>query len=635
VIHSFHHVDSRSGERIDQLRAEIARVAATLPDLRRRYPRSWREFRDALKQRDDPYLLYAEYERLAGEAGLDAGSVALLARIANQLGQWITVPGPEADEPGDDLTGLVIRKPDWLSTAISLVVNDEETYAAKGLLPHSRLHQIWDNPAHRHRYPPRLFRSFLALMERFELSYRVTDPARRAEQTSLIPLRLAPGRPDLTAWSGYRPEWPRAGQICEITEADGRPARLPEGLMCQLIVRFHPYSLGQADVRDSVHWLHGMVLEDSYQGRALIEARDNLIWVTVCGVSPGFLLYRLTDEIRQLVQQWEGFRVSVKVPCGTCPPTARNRGLFPIEILMRVREEAPAIHCLTCGRAQRIDALLALVSPAQLAKADAGPLTVGEVQQVVRAELEPLADRIAENGVRNERGLHSLGAGLIGHLVARDEKLDDFLESLDDEVRRAPWLAGIDELPATVRRPRLTHVGLRLSLWCEHARLPLSVLRNDPKAGVYELTVPREWLVKAAPYLRVGLTLLRTFTPIVGDGLDGVLSDAARQTLGDQLKAAGDSLEPLLEEAGSYRVLEAGPADRAASAIVVDRAERPSAAVLRRLQQLIEEQDPTFAGLERVRYRTGGHTRYRWVDPRFVGLYRAELPDVPGPGAGR
>jgi hypothetical protein len=610
LICGFHHVDSRTGERIGELRTDIARVAATLPGVQRRYPRSWQEFRAALKRRDEPYLPYDEYERLAEGAGLAADSAGLLARIANQLGQWITFADPEADE----VTELVILKPDWLSTAISLVLNNEETYTAKGLLPHRRLPGIWDDPGRRHHYPRRLFSPFLALMRRFELCYPVTDPTRGGEQVSLIPLLLAAPRPDLSAaWTGYRTDWPRAAQVCEITEADGGRALLPEGLMPRLIARFHPYSLGQSDVRDSVHWLGGMVLQDSYQGRALIEARDNLIWVTVRGVSPGFLLYRLTDEIRQVVDDWKGFQVTVKVPCRTCPPGRRDRGLFAIRLLLRIRESRADLHCLSCGEPQRIDDLLSGMSQAQLT----GPgdaRTVEEVRQVVRKELEPLARKIEGIGVHNERDLQGVRADLIGHLVSRDEWTLRLFESLDDEVRAGPWLAGIGEIHRTLLRPGLTHVRLRLSLWCEHARLPLSVLRDDPEAGVYELEVPREWLVKAAPYLRVGLTLLRTFTPIVGDGLDDVLSDAARQALGDQLKAAGDSLEPMIEEAASFQALEAPH---------VVPAERPDAAVLRSLQQLIANQDKTFAGLVRVRHHIGGRIRYRWVDARFAPLYSA------------
>ncbi|MEV4344980.1 COR domain-containing protein [Actinoplanes sp. NPDC049596] len=619
LICGFHHVDSRSGNRIGELSAHIARVAAALPGVQRRYPRSWQTFRAGLKRLDAPYLRYHEYEQRAGEAGL-GDSAALLARIANRLGQWITFGDSDSDP--DAATDLVILKPDWLSTAISLVLNDEQTYAAKGLLPHRRLPEIWNDPNRRHHYPPRLFPAFLALMQRFELSYPVTDPTRGGEQISLIPLLLAATRPDLSvAWNDYRPDWPRASQVCEITEDDGGPARLPEGLMCRLIARFHPYSLGLSDVRDSVHWLNGMVLQDSYQGRALVEARDNLIWVTVSGVSPGFLLYRLTDEIRQVVDDWKGFQVTVKVPCRTCPPGQRNRGLFAIRLLLRIRETHPELHCLTCGEPQVIDELLTGVSPAQLdRRADAR--TAAELRQVVREELEPLAELIAGIGPYAERALQSLGRTQISHLVARDELFLQLLEALDDEVRDGPWLAGIDKLPATVLRPGWTRARLRLSLWCEHARLPLSVLRDDPGAGVYELEVPRDWLIKAAPYLRVGLALLRTFTPIVGEGLDDVLSDTARQTLGDQLKAAGESLEPMLNEAASYHVLEAAPGDRAASAVAVDRAERPDAAVLRGLQQLIADQDKTFAGLVRVRNHIGGRLRYQWVDARFVPLYR-------------
>jgi Leucine-rich repeat (LRR) protein len=617
LIRGFHHVDSRTGDRIDELRTAIAEVAAELSDVPQRCPRPWREFRDTLKMQDEPYLRYAEYEMLAEPAGLSPKSAALLARIANQLGQWITF-----DDPEHKVTELVILKPDWLATAVSLIVNDEVTYAAKGLLPHGRLSRIWNDPARRHSYPPALFRHFVTLMERYELSYRVTDPAAPGEQASMIPLCLPSTRPDLQAWTAYRPELPSAEQVCEIT-ADDAPVRLPDGLMCQLIVRFHPYSLGHDDVRNSVHWLHGMVLEDSYQGRALIEAKDNQIWVTVRGVSPGFLLYRLTEEIRQVVQKPpKTLRVTVKVPCRTCARQARNRGLFPLDLLMRVRTEDTKIRCLVCYESQRIDDLLTGVSASQLATTDAGPLAVAEIQQALREEIEPLVNTIAGITVRNERTLKSIGGRLVEHLVARDEKLNDILESIDDEVRNGPWMASIDELPRSAFRPQITKVSLRLSLWCEHARLPLSVLRDDPEAGVYDLQVPREWLVKAAPYLRLGLALLRTFVPIVGAGLDGVVPDPARGALGDQLKAAGDSLAPVIDEAGSYRALEGDP-----DAVV--RAERPDAAVLRQLQHMIADQDPTFGGLERVRLPTGGPTRYKWVDPRFLGLYRMDVPTIP------
>jgi Leucine-rich repeat (LRR) protein len=603
MIVGFHHVDSRTGDRIDELRAAVGRVAAAVSGPGRWYPRTWLKFRDEIKNGGRPYLDYPDFLQQAKESGLQRESAALLARITDRLGHWITFTE-------DDTTALVVLQPDWLSRAISLILNDRETYDANGLLPDGRLPEIWGGAD---PYEPRLYRPFLSLMERYELSYRVADLVRHGESISLIGLRVPTTRPDLTAvWHDYRPGWEQASQICEITDAEGGTPGLPEGLMCQLIVRFHRYSLGRADVRSSVHWRTGMVLEDSYQGRALIEQDGHLIRVTVRGASPALLSYRLTDEIRGLIEAvWRGFRVRVMVPCRACPRPGRNPGLFDIAILLSSRGEDDSVRCLTCGARQRIDDLLHGVREARPTHA----LYPSEVRHLIRSELGPLADAIVDAGVQVER-LAVESNRMARTLTARDAALDELLAALDDETRNGPWLAGIDALPRSVLKPGVTHINLRLSLWCEHAQLPLSVLRDDPEAGVYDLSLPRQWLIRAAPYLKVGMTFLRTFVPIVPDGLDGVLSEAGRAMLGDQLKAAGESLEPILDEADSPRMIPG------AAATPAERSDRPGAAALRQLQQLIKEQDPTFAGLELVRIRGGGHRRYMWVDPRFAARYR-------------
>ena len=58
-------------------------------------------------------------------------------------------------------------------------------------------------------------------------------------------------------------------QICRIVDENGQSAKA-EGLFFQLIVRLHKYSLGREDYHKSVHWQRAIVLEDRYNGRALL-----------------------------------------------------------------------------------------------------------------------------------------------------------------------------------------------------------------------------------------------------------------------------------------------------------------------------------------------------------------------------
>ena len=67
--------------------------------------------------------------------------------------------------------------PDWLATAISHVLDDEQTRKNHGLVNFGRLCQLWDEPKRpKDRCLPSLHRTFLQLMERYDLSYRITEP---------------------------------------------------------------------------------------------------------------------------------------------------------------------------------------------------------------------------------------------------------------------------------------------------------------------------------------------------------------------------------------------------------------------------------------------------------------------------
>ena len=89
-----------------------------------------------------------------------------------------------------------------------------------------------------------------------------------------------------------RNEWPeqldegdeQQVQICRIVDEKGQSATA-EGLFYQLIVRLHKFSLAREDFNASVHWQRGLILDDDYNGRALLEHIGNDVRITVRGVS--------------------------------------------------------------------------------------------------------------------------------------------------------------------------------------------------------------------------------------------------------------------------------------------------------------------------------------------------------------
>jgi len=144
-------------------------VAVSLPEVGRSVPKRWQEVREALQNTNQAYLSLEEVMKLCRSHGIDNEEAHLFITIEHHLGHLIHYEHDPA------LQDIVVLKPDWLATAISFVLDDEDTRTNHGLVSYDRLHQLWDDPKRNEdfRYPPELHPIFLRLMERFDLSYRV------------------------------------------------------------------------------------------------------------------------------------------------------------------------------------------------------------------------------------------------------------------------------------------------------------------------------------------------------------------------------------------------------------------------------------------------------------------------------
>ena len=600
TVVDFFFVDSKPdalGHRkgIEELKRAIARVAAELPEVGRSVPKSFADVRAALQAKGLPYLPLDEVLAICRAHHMDDEIARLFLTISHRLGHLTHYQHDPA------LRDIVILRPDWLATAMSYVLDDEETRNAHGLVKFSRLNYLWDDPTRGadSRYARTLHPIFLRLMERFDLSYHVADSSPRADSDpqSLIAQLVPDNRPDnfLTSWL----DSPSAGdlqqtQICRIVDDKGNTATA-EGLFYQLIVRLHKYSLGRAHYADSVHWQRGLVLDDDYNGRALLEHKGNDVHITVRAPYPERFLAMLTEEVRYLVESfWEGLRCEVTVPCLNPKPCI---GLFEVSKLMenlkRARPEQP---CPVCNEWQSIEQLL------HNAPAASKPIAI----DILERQLSSIENKLDTVDV-NVRRLRSQA----------DKNFDDLIHLLTDEAKEGPRLFSLFPLERSKFNPKeWIREKFRLVLWCEHSRLPLPILNNgDMKKGVYDLDLDREWFKKASPYLKFLSGTLSMVLPVASSAVKLALDKPSYEAIEEQLAFGKSIIDATLGEATKLGEFMGAADSRNLEHGV---ALRSDGATLRELHALLKAKDPGFGGLVRVMNK---RHEFLWVHEKFAGEY--------------
>jgi hypothetical protein len=542
-------------------------------------------------------------------------------RISHRLGHLIHY------EHDSLLQDIVVLKPDWLSTAISFVLDDEKTRDSHGLVSFERLAKLWDDPKRPKgdRYSAKFHPIFLRLMERYDLSYRIAD-AHHGQQgeTSLIAQLVPDVRP---LESELKVAWPpevnlgdeQKVQICRIVDATTGQSALAEGLFFQLIVRLHKYSLGRLNYEGSIHWQRGIVLDDDYNGRALLENVGNDVRITVRAAYPEQFLSVLTREVKWLVEnRWKGLRCEVTVPCMIpCGKGAAGMGLFEVEKLVAFKRQGMlAFPCLVsgCNQAQDIDGLL---RNAPASRRTSIEVFLTNNFDEVRSRLDRVREQVAQQGRRMQGRFNSLDLNDRRILSQVEDAYAGLMQALTDEAKEGPRLFSFEPIDNRFfDRPKWISAKFRLTLWCEHSRLPLSTINGkEDKRGVYDLDLPREWVVKSMPYLRLVTGLLSLVVPVAASATKLELDDETYKGISKELDFGQKSLESALkggEKAQDWAAEGDAPAVESGNAV------RGQGAVLRQLHVWLKEKDPGFGGLVRVQNR---RQEFLWVHPKFESEY--------------
>jgi internalin A len=583
LIVGFHEVDSlvddpTTGEKVGiaELKQVIAKQSAALEQMGTYFNPAWTAARDELLARSEPRIPYQKFARVCASHGLAQIDAETLAHLLHDLGYIVHY--------GDDerLRADVVLQPEWLTKAISFVLEDRTTQEMDGILPDSRLPQVWrDHPFEKEpRYEPALYPFFLRLMEKYDVSYRLLDGT-----ASLVAQHVPQVRPDLPWLPEQEPpaDQRRIAMVCALDEE-------PPGLVPWMIIRTHDYATEQRCADGHVHRLHwqkGMFLHYPPHGEAVLEKRGREFHVTAQAVWPEYFMNVLQHTLHKLItDNWPGLegRYRFTVPCPERIDGQPCKGRFNIHALRQFLAEGDrTIRCQECHTRQSIAELLFGFEE----------LDLSEQLRDIQARLDGLDSRIAN------------------YVMA-------LMRAIADEAKHGPRLFTIEPLDegGKLAARRLVSTRLRLQLWCEAEGCQHRVF--DKGVGVYEFNKPHEWVQKVVPYANFCLGLLKTALPVAAPAVNIFFgpSTATKWEIDNHLEV----MKELSKRLPAGISAPEKPTSRPGLLTEVERSG------LLAMHALLRELDPNQEklGLTRVPTYTGD---YRWLCRAHYRAWEPKIPD--------
>jgi len=486
MVVGFHEVDSLVddpvvGEKVGiaELKQAIAEQAAKLEQMGRPFNRNWRAARDELLASPEPCISYNDFAAICTSHGLEPIDAETLAHLMHDLGYIIHYADDER------LRGDIVLQTEWLTKAISFVLEDHTTQEMDGILPDSLLTKVWGDHAFESepRYEPALYSFFLRLMEKYDVSYRLPDGT-----ASLVAQHVPQVRPDLP-WlpeQALPADQRRIAMVCAMDEE-------PPGLVPWMIVRTHDYATEGPCADGQIHRLHwqkGMFLRHPPHGEAMMEQRGREFHVYTQAVWPEYFMNVLQHTLQKLItDNWPGMedRYRFAIPCPKCTDGQPCKGRFNIHALRRFLAEGDrTIRCQECHSRQSIAELLFGFED----------LDLSEQLRNIQSRVDGLDSRIAN------------------YVMA-------LMHAIADEAKHAPRLFTIEPTDKGWRKlspKRLVATRFRLQLWCEAEGCQHKLF--DEGVGVYEFNKPYEWVCQVVPYVNFVLSVLKTALPVAAPAVD-------------------------------------------------------------------------------------------------------------------
>jgi hypothetical protein len=190
------------------------------------------------------------------------------------------------------------------------------------------------------------------------------------------------------------------------------------------------------------------------------------------------------------------------------------------------------------------------------------------------------------------------------------------MQTMTDEGKDGPRLFSMEPLERSKFNPDgWVKKKFRVTLWCEHTRLPLPLLNNNGKEGVYEFDVTREWFATAAPFLKVLTGTLSLVLPVAASATKLALDEVTYKGLEKQLdlgKSCAEAMVKATDKTVDWFMEKEGPETGPIGVI------HAHGRVLREFQTWLKKEDPGFGDLRKVLNK---QQEFLWVHRDFEKEY--------------
>ena len=197
-----------------------------------------------------------------------------------------------------------------------------------------------------------------------------------------------------------------------------------------------------------------------------------------------------------------------------------------------------------------------------------------------------------------------------------DDAFHGLMQTITDEGKEGPRLFSLEPVERSKFNPDgWVKKRFRVTLWCEHTRLPLPLLNKDDKEGVYEFDLTREWFAAAAPFLKAMTVTLSLVLPVAASAMKLGLDQTTYKEWEKQLDLGKNSADAMLKATGQtadWLAEKDGPELERSGLI------RAQGAVLREFQSWLKKEDPGFGDLRKVLNK---QKEFLWVHRDFENQY--------------
>ncbi len=294
----------RNGDGIQKLKESIKDEVGKLPSVKAKVPKSWKEIMEKVRNMTDDsgkslnYITKEQYQKICEDAKLKDPR-----KTSDELLDWFNCLGVcfsyhKNAKDGSKITEYMILKPEWLTNAVYIIVNNCQGKVKHGCITYEDILRVLNHPqiyiVKKLKYNQDELRYLLEVMRKFRLSFEL--PEKREFVPALCPNKT----PD-----NLRPKNSKLHVRCEV-RYDYLPDSVVHRLMCDC----------SEDLRFERCWLKGLYIRDPYGLHAVCEMSkdDGVLYVDVYQVeekenpfplSPQWLLRSLLNKIERINNEYD------------------------------------------------------------------------------------------------------------------------------------------------------------------------------------------------------------------------------------------------------------------------------------------------------------------------------------------